>query len=56
MISLTPAALDKMQGVREAIASVNSDAVAGLEPDQRETFLATLRSIIAALDAIPDEE
>ena len=56
LISLTPVALEKVQGVREAIASVNSAAVASLDSNQRETYLAILRNIIAALDALPDED
>ena len=56
LISLTPAAREKMQGVRDAIASVNATAVAGLDPAQRETYLAMLRTIIAALEAMPGED
>jgi MarR family transcriptional regulator, transcriptional regulator for hemolysin len=56
LISLTPAALEKLKGVREAIAGVNAAAIAGLDGQQREDYLVILRSIIASLDALPDDD
>jgi MarR family transcriptional regulator, transcriptional regulator for hemolysin len=56
LISLTPTALEKLKSVREAIASVNAAAIADLDAKQREDYLVMLRSIIAALDALPDED
>jgi MarR family transcriptional regulator, transcriptional regulator for hemolysin len=56
LISLTPTALEKLKGIREAIASVNAAAIADLDAKQREDYLVILRSIIAALDALPDED
>ncbi|MGV6872616.1 MarR family winged helix-turn-helix transcriptional regulator [Pseudochelatococcus sp. B33] len=54
LISLTPAAMEKVQAVREAIASVNAAALADLGEAERNAYLAALRTIIAALDALPD--
>jgi len=56
LVSLTPAAMEKVQAAQEAIASVNSAPIAGLDPDGREAYLVILRRVIAALDAIPEEE
>ncbi|MFT3939318.1 MarR family winged helix-turn-helix transcriptional regulator [Rhodopseudomonas sp.] len=56
LISLTPAAMDKVRIVREAIAMVNSAAVADLDPEETKAYLAILQRVIRALDAIPEEE
>lgn len=50
LISLTPAALDKVAAIQEAIVAVNTQALAGLKPEQREAYLAALGSVAASLD------
>ncbi|SFU04488.1 transcriptional regulator, MarR family [Mesorhizobium sp. YR577] len=50
LFSLTPSAMKKALDVRAAIATVNADALEGLEGPDREAFLAMLRGVIANLE------
>lgn len=52
LISLTPAALEKAQAVREAIQAVNNAALADLPDTERESYLAMLRTIVASLEGL----
>lgn len=54
LVSLTPAGLEKMPAIREAIESVNRAAVESLDAEERKTYLAMLRTIIDALNALPE--
>lgn len=55
LVSLTPSGLEKVPAVREAVASVNAAAVSKLNREQQESYLAALRIIIGALEAITGE-
>jgi DNA-binding MarR family transcriptional regulator len=50
LVSLTPAAVGQLDGVRGAGQAVNDTAMAGLAPAEREQYLALLRKVISALD------
>jgi DNA-binding MarR family transcriptional regulator len=49
LVSLTPHALDKLAAVRAAGHAVNAEAMASLDPGERELYRGLLRKVIAAL-------
>lgn len=56
LVSLTPAAMEKAQAVREAIQAVNETALAGLTPGGRQAYLGALQNIVASLETACREE
>ncbi|NGN40813.1 MarR family transcriptional regulator [Mesorhizobium sp. CGMCC 1.15528] len=50
LYSLTPKAMEKIPGVREAIAAVNAAALNGLGEKDAQAYLAMLRGVTANLE------
>ena len=50
LFSLTPTAMDKAKTVREAVVSINGQALSGLSEEEQAAFMDMMRRIVAALD------
>lgn len=50
LISLTPAATEKLPQLETVVKSVNGTALEGLGDTEREVLMASLRSMVASLD------
>lgn len=54
LISLTPAALKKVRAVEDAVRKVNERALAALNEKQRVAYMASLETIVRALQGTGD--
>jgi DNA-binding MarR family transcriptional regulator len=50
LFSLTPAAMDKAKTVREAVVSINGQALSGLSEEEQAAFMDMMHRIVAALE------
>ncbi|WEX07910.1 MarR family transcriptional regulator [Chelativorans sp. AA-79] len=56
LITLSPAAREKLPAVMEATMTVNGQALAKLSAEEREAFLTGLKSVIATLSGKPEDQ
>jgi MarR family transcriptional regulator for hemolysin len=54
LVALTPVAMEKARGVREAIAGVNAVALAAFSSGEQQAYLEMLAKITSALDGLED--
>lgn len=50
LVSLTPHFADRAEALLRALRTMNADAMADVPEDERETFLATLRTVVSSLE------
>jgi hypothetical protein len=56
LISLSPATVNNLDRIREVIEGINEDALSVLPKREREPFRKVIVDMIAALEALLDEE
>lgn len=52
LVTLSPAAREKLPAVMEAVNAVNATALAGLPPNDQARFLESLKAVIATLEKV----
>lgn len=50
LVRLTPAALAKVPAVQQTVTEVNEAALSGLSPEDRQTYLRLLETVVGALE------